>query len=205
MDGTLRGTTSIDFVSRLKTVRTSESSRKERASALQAEGFRQQRSWLRQTRRFQVDRQTVVEGFWQRREKSEPSRRERGRRISVACVFSFTCHVSTPSLGGQCTPEVPPLFKTADYHRLRPTAPCHPLSLTCPSIRVLQILSIPFLYFRVFTSLLPPCVPTPSVSPPPLRCFQSTIPQATRSLVSRAIKVCASGTAIESREAALAH
>lgn len=40
---------------------------------------------------------------------------------------------------------------------------------------------------------------------PASRRFQSTIPQATRSLVSRAIKVCASGTAIESRESALAH
>lgn len=205
MDGTPRGTTSVDFVSRLKTVRTSESSRKERASALQAEGFRQQRSWLRQTRRFQVDRQTVVEGFWQRREKSEPSRRERGRRISVACVFSFTCHVSTPSLGGQCTPEVPPLFKTADYHRLRPTAPCHPLSLTCPSIRVLQILSIPFpLFPRVHEPAASLCSHSFRFSPAS-RCFQSTIPQATGSLVSRAIKVCARGTAIESRESALAH
>lgn len=93
---------------------------------------------------------------------------EPGRRISRWRVYSVsTCHVSTPSLDAQCTPEVPPLFKTADYHRLRPTAPCHPLSLTCPSIRVLQILPRTLSLFpRVQRTLLLPRALSLSLSLP---------------------------------------
>lgn len=148
---------------------------------------------------------------------------EPGRRISRWRVYSVsTCHVSTPSLDAQCTPEVPPLFKTADYHRLRPTAPCHPLSLTCPSIRVLQILPRTLSLFpRVQRTLLLPRALSlslsPSVSLSLLSVFLRMFPiddtrerrnlrrqagrQAGRSL---AIEACASGTAMESRGSPLA-
>lgn len=42
---------------------------------------------------------------------SKGSEKDCWGRISVACVFGFTCHVSTPSLSGQCTPEFHPFSK----------------------------------------------------------------------------------------------
>lgn len=62
-------------------------------------------------------------------------------RISMACVFGFTCHVSTPSLSGQCTAQFHPFSKrqitTASVQRFPVTHCLSPVRTSgfCKSLR----------------------------------------------------------------------
>lgn len=132
-------------------------------------------SFATQAGRFEVDGRG---DSWREAERTG----EPGRRISVACVFGFTCHVSTPSLGGQCLPEFHPFSKrqitTAFVQRLPVT---HCLSPARAS-GFCKFSRFRFIYSRVSTAL--PRPPSSSLVLPFLR-FAAISAECNRCFLAR--------------------